>query len=77
MIHLIPSHQGRPANDPIFALHAEATERKRRGEPIVDASLGVLLDDDGALAILPVDELIRGRTERACEHSAAELTKDN
>ncbi len=53
MIHLIPSHQGRPANDPIFALHAEATERKRRGEPIVDASLGVLLDDDGALAILP------------------------
>jgi len=53
LIHLIPSHQGRPANDPIFALHAEATERKRRGEPIVDASLGVLLDDDGALAILP------------------------
>ena len=53
MIHLIPSHQGRPANDPIFALHAEATERRRRGEAIVDASLGVLLDDDGALAILP------------------------
>jgi aromatic-amino-acid transaminase len=52
-MHLIPSHQGRPANDPIFALHAEATERRRRGEPIVDASLGVLLDDDGNLAVLP------------------------
>ncbi len=52
-MHLIPSHQGRPANDPIFALHAEATERRRGGEAIVDASLGVLLDDDGTLAILP------------------------
>lgn len=53
MMHLIPSHQGRPADDPIFALHAEATERKRRGEAIVDASIGVILDDDGTLAILP------------------------
>jgi aromatic-amino-acid transaminase len=52
-MHLIPSHQERPANDPIFALHAEATERRRRGEAIVDASLGVLLDDEGQLAILP------------------------
>src|SRR5208283_1240477 len=52
-MHLIPSHQGRPANDPIFALHAEATERQRRGEAIVDASIGVILDEDGTLAILP------------------------
>jgi aromatic-amino-acid transaminase len=52
-MHLIASHQGRPADDPIFALHAEATDRKRCGESIVDASIGVLLDDDGALSILP------------------------
>ena len=52
-MHLIPSHRARPADDPIFSLHHEASERKRRGEPIVDATIGVLLDDDGKLAILP------------------------
>jgi aromatic-amino-acid transaminase len=52
-MHLIPSHQGRPADDPIFSLHQEATQRRQRGEAIVDATLGVLLDDDGKLAILP------------------------
>jgi aromatic-amino-acid transaminase len=53
VIHLIPSHQGRPADDPIFALHKEATQRKARGEPVVDATIGVLLDEEGALAVLP------------------------
>jgi aromatic-amino-acid transaminase len=53
MIHLIPSHQSRPSDDPIFALHKEATQRKAKGESIVDASIGVLLGDDGELAILP------------------------
>jgi aromatic-amino-acid transaminase len=53
VIHLIPSHQGRPADDPIFSLHKEATQRKSRGEPVVDATIGVLLDEDGALAVLP------------------------
>jgi aromatic-amino-acid transaminase len=52
-MHLIPSHRARPADDPIFSLHHEASERKRRGEAIVDATIGVLLDDDGKLAILP------------------------
>lgn len=52
-MHLIPSHQGRPADDPIFALNKEATQRRQRGEPIVNATVGVLLDDDGKLAILP------------------------
>jgi aromatic-amino-acid transaminase len=52
-MHLIPSHQGRPPDDPIFALHQEASQRRQRGEAIIDASIGVLLDDAGKLAILP------------------------
>jgi len=51
--HLIPSHMGRPSDDPIFSLHQEAALRKQRGEDIVDATIGVLLDDQGQLAILP------------------------
>jgi aromatic-amino-acid transaminase len=53
VIHLIPSHQGRPADDPIFALNREATQRRQKGEAIVNATVGALLDDDGRLAILP------------------------
>jgi aromatic-amino-acid transaminase len=53
MLHLIPSHQGRPSDDPIFALNREATERRKRGESIVNATVGALLQDDGSLAILP------------------------
>jgi len=49
-MHLIPSHQGRPSDDPIFALNKEATERRAK---IVNATVGALLDDDGKLAILP------------------------
>jgi len=52
-MHLIPSHQGRPADDPIFALNREATLRRQKGESIVNATVGALLDDDGKLAILP------------------------
>jgi aromatic-amino-acid transaminase len=52
-MHLIPSREGRPADDPIFALHTEATRRRLEGEPIINATVGVLLDDDGKLAILP------------------------
>jgi aromatic-amino-acid transaminase len=52
-MHLIPSHQGRPADDPIFALNKEATERRKAGESIVNATVGALLDDDSKLAILP------------------------
>jgi aromatic-amino-acid transaminase len=51
--HLIPSHQGRPADDPIFALNREATQRRQSGESIVNATVGALLDDDARLAILP------------------------
>ncbi len=53
MIHVIPSHQGRPSDDPIFALNKEATERRARGESIVNATVGSLLHDDGKLAVLP------------------------
>jgi aromatic-amino-acid transaminase len=51
--HLIPSHQNRPSDDPIFSLHQEADRRKKSGEAIVDATIGVLLGEDGQLAILP------------------------
>jgi aromatic-amino-acid transaminase len=53
MLHVIPSHQTRPSDDPIFALNNEATSRQQRGESIVNATIGVLLNDDGRLAVLP------------------------
>jgi aromatic-amino-acid transaminase len=53
MLHVIPSHQARPSDDPIFALNKEATLRRERGEPVVNATVGALLDDDGRLAVLP------------------------
>jgi aromatic-amino-acid transaminase len=52
--HLIPDSQGRPADDPIFALNAEATRRSKAGESIVNATLGALMEDDGRLATMPV-----------------------
>ena len=51
--HLAASRRGRPADDPIFALNKEATARRAKGESIVNATLGSLLNDDGTLAILP------------------------
>ena len=53
MLHVIPSHQGRPSDDPIFALNKEATSLRARGESVVNATVGALLNDDGKLAILP------------------------
>jgi aromatic-amino-acid transaminase len=44
---------GRAGEDPIFALNSEASARAARGESIVNATIGVLLDEDGALAVLP------------------------
>ncbi len=51
--HLIASRTGRAGDDPIFALNQEANARKARGETVLNATLGALLDDEGALAILP------------------------
>src|SRR5271155_5284945 len=53
MLHVIPSHQSRPSDDPIFALNKEATLRRERGEAVVNATVGALLDDEGKLAVLP------------------------
>ena len=53
MLHVIAAHQGRPSDDPIFALNREATQRREKGEAIVNATVGSLLDDDGKLSVLP------------------------
>jgi aromatic-amino-acid transaminase len=50
---LVPARRGRPGDDPIFALNAEATARRQKGESIVNATVGSLLQDDGTLAVLP------------------------
>lgn len=52
MLHLIPARQNRPDKDVIFSLNAEATRRKQAGEPIVNATIGSLMNDDGTLAVL-------------------------
>ncbi|MBI2388387.1 MAG: aminotransferase class I/II-fold pyridoxal phosphate-dependent enzyme [Deltaproteobacteria bacterium] len=53
MEFLIPTRTARPADDPIFALNAEANARKAKGESVINATVGALLDDDGKLAVLP------------------------
>ena len=53
MSSLIPSASERPGEDPIFALNSEAERRAAEGESIINATLGVLTEDDGALAIMP------------------------
>jgi aromatic-amino-acid transaminase len=53
MFHVIPAHQARPSDDPIFALNREATTRREKGESVVNATVGSLLDDEGRLAVLP------------------------
>ena len=50
---LIPMAAGRPGDDPIFSLNAEARKRAAEGESILNATIGALLEDDGSLAILP------------------------
>jgi aromatic-amino-acid transaminase len=40
-------------DDPVFALHREAAARIAAGQDCVNATLGVLIDDHGALAVLP------------------------
>ena len=52
MHHLIPARQARSGQDLIFALNAEATQRARAGEAIVNGTLGALMHDDGRLAVL-------------------------
>lgn len=49
---LIPIRRAFPADDPIFALNAEAQGRKAQGESILNATVGALLDDSGQLVVL-------------------------
>jgi len=50
---LIPAAAGRAGDDPIFLLDAEARARAGNGESILNATLGVLTEDDGTLAVMP------------------------
>ncbi|MGE0145484.1 MAG: pyridoxal phosphate-dependent aminotransferase [Planctomycetota bacterium] len=46
------SRSGKPADDLIFALNAEASRRRNAGESVVNATLGTLMTDDGHLVVL-------------------------
>ncbi len=50
---LVAAARGRPGDDPIFALHHEATRRAAAGESILNATLGTLSTEDGKLAVMP------------------------
>jgi aromatic-amino-acid transaminase len=52
MLHLIPARQTRPDKDVIFALNGEANARRAKGERIVNATIGSLMNDDGTLSVL-------------------------
>lgn len=52
-LRLTPARRGKPGDDPIFALNAEANARRAKGEAVVNATLGSLLRDDGSLAVIP------------------------
>jgi aromatic-amino-acid transaminase len=52
MSFLIPSRCERPNDDPIFTLNAEALARRSRGEDVLNATVGALLDEEGRLAVL-------------------------
>lgn len=53
MTHLIPSRTNHTGGDLIFGLHQEAEQRRRAGEPVINATIGSLMNDDGSIAILP------------------------
>jgi aromatic-amino-acid transaminase len=50
---VVPAARDRPSDDPLFALHREATERAARGESILNATLGTLAGEDGKIAVMP------------------------
>ncbi|HJW34153.1 MAG TPA: aminotransferase class I/II-fold pyridoxal phosphate-dependent enzyme [Holophagaceae bacterium] len=55
---LIPSRRAFDGQDPIFKLNAEAQAMASQGKPVVNATVGALLDDAGKLVVLePVMEL--------------------
>ena len=50
---VIDGARDRTGNDPIFTLNAEARSRAAAGESILNATLGALMDDSGALCTMP------------------------
>lgn len=50
---LTPTSRDRIGMDPIFALHGEANRRAEAGEDILDCTMGVLMDEEGKLSVLP------------------------
>ncbi len=68
---LIQRSQNRSGNDPIFSLNAEAASRTAAGESILNATLGVLMDDACKLAVMPSvsEALLRVPLERAAAYS--------
>ncbi len=62
---LPPSRRDFPADDPIFALNTEAQGRAAKGESIINATVGALLDDNGQMVVLDtVMDLWRELTPR-------------
>ncbi|MEJ2541613.1 MAG: aminotransferase class I/II-fold pyridoxal phosphate-dependent enzyme, partial [Gemmatimonadota bacterium] len=57
---LVTAARDRESGDVIFRMHAAARERRAEGADVVDSTLGVLVEDDGRLAVLStVTEVIR------------------
>ena len=50
--NLIPSRRDLPGDDPIFLLNAEAQRRAAAGGPVLNATVGALLDDQGRMVVL-------------------------
>lgn len=66
MDYLIPARAALSGEDLIFVLNAEASARKASGEAILNATVGTLLHDDGALALIQtVPEVLRSLAPEA------------
>lgn len=66
---MIPEARNRPGDDPIFSLNMEAVERSKKGEHVINATLGALFDDGGKLAVM--HSVIETLREQPPERSAA------
>jgi aromatic-amino-acid transaminase len=70
---LIPALAHCPIDDPIFALDAEARRRAANGEAVINATLGMLMEDDGSLAVLPAVQEAYARIDRIAASGYAPL----
>lgn len=50
--HLLPARRGFAGDDLIFTLNAAAQKRAATGAPVINATVGALLDDNGQLVVL-------------------------